>query len=108
MHILDQLAVRAAAVVAEARERGAKYVEPSAEAVDAWVATIREKAADLYKFQAECTAGYYNNEGMPRGQSESYGVGPLAFHEPPRTWRASGGMGEVLVGRGKRVPVAAV
>jgi cation diffusion facilitator CzcD-associated flavoprotein CzcO len=98
VHIVDQLAVHAAAVVAEARERGAKYIEPSAEAVDAWVATIREKAADLYKFQAECTPGYYNNEGMPRAQSESYGDGPLAFHELLRTWRASGGMDEVLVG----------
>jgi hypothetical protein len=35
---------RRRSVVAEARKRRARYVEPTAEAEDAWVATIREKA----------------------------------------------------------------
>ncbi|MGM1063025.1 flavin-containing monooxygenase [Saccharothrix sp. Mg75] len=98
VHVLDEQATHVAAVVAEARERGARYVEPSAEAEDAWVATIREKAADLHRFQAECTPGYYNNEGQPRQRSESFGDGPVAFHETIRRWRAEGGMDDVLVG----------
>ncbi|PSM37664.1 monooxygenase [Streptomyces dioscori] len=103
VHILDEQATHVAEVIAEARERGARYVEPTVEAETAWVATIREKAADLYAFQAECTPGYYNNEGRPRQRSESYGDGPVAFHELLRRWRADGGMDDVIVdGEGGR------
>ncbi|MEY9990894.1 cation diffusion facilitator CzcD-associated flavoprotein CzcO [Streptomyces sp. V4I8] len=97
VHILDEQATHVAEVVAEARKRQARYVEPTGEAQDAWVATIRQKAADLYRFQAECTPGYYNNEGRPRERSESFGDGPVAFHELLRRWRSDGGMREVLV-----------
>jgi cation diffusion facilitator CzcD-associated flavoprotein CzcO len=98
VHILEEQATHVAEVVAEARKCGARYVEPSVEAVDAWVATIREKAHDLYTFQAECTPGYYNNEGQPRERSESFGDGPVAFHSVLRRWRAEGGMRDVMVG----------
>ncbi|PGH51473.1 NAD(P)/FAD-dependent oxidoreductase [Streptomyces sp. Ru87] len=100
VHVLDEQATHVAEVVAAARERGARRVEPTAEAEAAWVATIREKAPDLYAFQAECTPGYYNNEGMPRRRSESYGDGPVAFHALLREWRANGGLDEVLAGAG--------
>ncbi|MFI9761571.1 flavin-containing monooxygenase [Streptomyces sp. NPDC051963] len=97
VHVLDEQAAHVAAVVAAARDRRARRVEPSAEAEDAWVATIRQKAADLYRFQAECTPGYYNNEGRPRQRSESYGDGPVAFHDLLEKWRTEGGLDEVLV-----------
>lgn len=99
-HILDEQAVHVAEVVAEARRRGAAYVEPTAEAQAAWVATIRQKAADLYAFQAECTPGYYNNEGRPRERSQAYGDGPVAFHALLREWRENGGMSEVIGAEG--------
>ncbi|MFE0802774.1 flavin-containing monooxygenase [Streptomyces sp. NPDC058812] len=102
VHILDEQATHVAEIVAQARGRRARYVEPTAEAQDAWVATIREKAADLYAFQAECTPGYYNNEGRPREHSQAYGDGPVAFHELLRRWRADGGMAEVIVEDGQR------
>ena len=54
-----------------------------------------------YKFHAECTPGYYNNEGMPRQRSESYGDGPVVFHALLRDWRANGGMHDVLVDVGE-------
>ncbi|MPY60117.1 flavin-containing monooxygenase [Streptomyces spongiae] len=97
VHILDEQAQHVAGVVAEARRRRVRYVEPTPEAQDTWVATIAEKAADLYAFQAECTPGYYNNEGRPREKSMSFGDGPVAFHELLRNWRANGGLGDVLV-----------
>ncbi|MFC8827946.1 flavin-containing monooxygenase [Streptomyces sp. NPDC057137] len=96
VHILDEQAVHVAEVVAEARRREAPYIEPTAEAEAAWVVTIRQKAADLYAFQAECTPGYYNNEGRPRERSEAYGEGPVAFHALLRRWREDGGMSEVV------------
>ncbi|WP_328884490.1 flavin-containing monooxygenase [Streptomyces sp. NBC_00299] len=97
VHILDEQATHVAEIVAQARKRQVRCVEPTAEAQAAWVATIRQKAADLHKFQAECTPGYYNNEGRPRERSEAYGDGSVAFHELLRRWRADGGMREVLV-----------
>lgn len=96
VHVLDEQATHVAEVVARAQKR-AGYVEPAAEAESAWLATIRESAVDLYSFHAECTPGYYNNEGMPRQGSGSYGNGPVAFHALLRDWRANGGMSEVLV-----------
>jgi cation diffusion facilitator CzcD-associated flavoprotein CzcO len=98
VHVLDEQATHVAEVVAAARKNGARYVEPTPQAVAAWVATIREKAADLYAFHAECTPGYYNNEGRPRQRSESFGDGPVAFHALLREWRANGGLRDVLVG----------
>jgi cation diffusion facilitator CzcD-associated flavoprotein CzcO len=96
VHVLDEQATHVAEVIAEAHRRQALCVEPTAEAEAAWGATIRQKSADLYKFQSECTPGYYNGEGMPRPRSESYGDGPVAFYELIRRWRAEGGMAEVL------------
>lgn len=98
VHILDEQAVHVAEVVREAREREARYVEPTEEAEAAWVATISENAPDLYAFQAECTPGYYNNEGKPREGSARYGDGPIAFHALLRRWREDGGMSDVVVG----------
>ncbi|MFE9612164.1 flavin-containing monooxygenase [Streptomyces sp. NPDC006012] len=97
VHVLDEQAVHVAEVVAQARERRARYVEPAAEAEAAWVATIREKAADLAAFRAECTPGYYNNEGKPHAAGQQYGDGPVAFHALLRSWRADGGVRDVLV-----------
>ncbi len=96
VHVLDEQATHVAEVIAEARRRGARRVEPAAGAQDAWVATIREKSVDLFTFQSECTPGYYNAEGMPRPRGETYGDGPIAFYELIRRWRAEGGMDEVL------------
>ncbi|MFF2324952.1 MULTISPECIES: flavin-containing monooxygenase [unclassified Streptomyces] len=98
VHVLDEQATHIAEVVAQARRRRARYVEPTVDAQDAWVATIRSKAADLYAFHAECTPGYYNNEGRPRERSQAYGDGPVAFHELLRSRRTDGGLSDVLVG----------
>ncbi|MER7395795.1 NAD(P)/FAD-dependent oxidoreductase [Streptomyces sp. NPDC000151] len=97
VHVLDEQATHIAEVVAEARKRQARYVEPTAEAVAAWVATIRETAPDAGKFLAECTPSYYNNEGKPSGRSESYGGGPVEFYERLRRWRSETDMSDVLV-----------
>jgi hypothetical protein len=57
----------------------------------------RANAPDLHRFQAECTPGYYNNEGQPRQRGEAYAAGPVAFHEELRRWRADGGLDDVVV-----------
>ncbi|MEV4345227.1 NAD(P)/FAD-dependent oxidoreductase [Actinoplanes sp. NPDC049596] len=95
-HVLQEQATHIGSLVAEAARRGSHRIEPTAEAEEAWVATIRETAPNNFDFQSECTPGYYNGEGMPRPVNNSFGPGPVVFHELLRTWRANGGLDEVL------------
>ncbi|GAB3440412.1 flavin-containing monooxygenase [Actinophytocola sediminis] len=97
-HILDEQAHHVAQIVAQAEKRGARVVEPTAAAEDAWVATLRANAPDQHAFHAECTPGYYNNEGSPRPRTEGYPDGATAFHALLRHWREHGGMNDVLAG----------
>jgi cation diffusion facilitator CzcD-associated flavoprotein CzcO len=96
VHVLQEQAGHIGAVVAAAEKRGARFVEPTAEAEQAWADTIRATAPDNYRFQAECTPGYYNNEGRPREVNNSFGPGPVVFHDLLRRWRDEGGIDEVL------------
>lgn len=98
-HILLEQAEHIAAVIARGREVGARYLEPSVEAEEAWVRTVHETAADTRAFQAECTPGYYNGEGTRSIGGASYSPGPIAFHRLLREWREDG-MDDVLVGAG--------
>ncbi|RKT88526.1 Predicted flavoprotein CzcO associated with the cation diffusion facilitator CzcD [Saccharopolyspora antimicrobica] len=96
VHALDEQAIHIGAIVAEARRRGVKHVEPTAQAEDAWVETLRATAWDQERFAEECTPGYYNNEGGARGPRELYAPGPAAFHRLLREWREGEGIDEVL------------
>jgi cation diffusion facilitator CzcD-associated flavoprotein CzcO len=87
VHMLQEKATHIAAVLTEARNRGARRVEPTAAAEAAWATEIAATAHDTYEFVKECTPGYYNGEGQPRRQNLSYGPGPVAFHRLLRAWR---------------------
>ncbi|MEU2083845.1 NAD(P)/FAD-dependent oxidoreductase [Streptomyces albus] len=96
VHVLDEQALHVAEIVAEARRRRARRIEPSPQAEDGWLASLREHAPDLHRFQAECTPGYYNNEGKPRERNDTYAHGPVVFHDLLRRWRSDGGLDDVL------------
>ncbi|MET8847818.1 NAD(P)/FAD-dependent oxidoreductase [Amycolatopsis sp. NPDC004625] len=98
VHVLQEQATHIGAVVGEAAQRGARYVEPTAEAQEAWVAGLRANARDTSAFLTECTPGYYNNEGKPRPAGNSFAAGPVVFHDLLRRWREAGGAAGVLVG----------
>ena len=55
---------------------------------------MNSKAKMGEQFRAECTPGYYNNEGKsgnPNGYfSFAYGAGPLRFFEILKEWRQGG------------------
>ncbi|MFC8597142.1 MULTISPECIES: flavin-containing monooxygenase [unclassified Isoptericola] len=97
VHILSEQAGHIAAVLARAAKTGARYVEPTAEAEQAWCDTILDVAVDNSAFLAECTPGYYNGEGTRRAAPTSYSPGPVAFHRLLAEWR-EGDMSDVLVG----------
>jgi cation diffusion facilitator CzcD-associated flavoprotein CzcO len=81
-------------IVKEALARGLTAVEPSEEAQDDWVRTIRDTAIDISHLQRECPPSYFNNDGDLSKErwylGESYGPGWEAFEQLVADWRATG------------------
>lgn len=93
LHVTGEQAGHIAYVIAECARRGIRTVEPTAEAEEDWVNTIVRLAALRAAFLAECTPGYYNNEGSASkagARNASYGAGAPAFMKLLREWREKG------------------
>ncbi len=91
--MFDDQARHIAYIVAEAMARGARTVEPTEAAQDAWVAQIGSPgSSDDGGFLASCTPGYYNNEGRPTGNVflGAFRGGITAFNRLLEEWRAAG------------------
>lgn len=90
-------------VIAEALARGATTVEPEQQAQDQWCQTVRDTSIDNSAFEAQCTPGYYNNEGGGGGEGirshlgDPYGPGFYAFEDLLRDWRAAGDLKGLIV-----------
>jgi len=94
-HMLNEQAKHLSYVISGVLGRQKTRVEVTAEAEAAWVDEIKSKAGMKDKFLAECTPGYYNNEGQPdplAHQNSSYGAGPVPFIKLTEEWRAAGDM----------------
>ena len=82
-------------LVTQARQQGFETVEPSPEAVDAYVAEVKSLAGTNAGFFEECTPGYYNSEGAKGNRngffSDIYAAGSLRYFEILTDWR-NGGM----------------
>jgi cyclohexanone monooxygenase len=93
-YALDQQARHATFIMEEAERRAAGAVDITAEAEQAWVEEMKDKARLGVKFYTECTPGYYNNEGKVGAAggffSSLYGAGPIHFFQLLDEWRASG------------------
>lgn len=102
--MLEQQAEHIAYIIREAVKRGAKTVEPSQEAQDDWIRTIRENAVDTSAFDLSCTPGYYNNEGGGGGEGirshlgEHYAPGFYVFDDLLKEWRAKGDLDGLELG----------
>ena len=81
-------------ILAQARRQGATRIEATREAEEAWLAEMQDKAKIAERFYAECTPGYYNNEGKlgnPNGLfAGTYGAGPIKFFSILDEWRSTG------------------
>jgi len=95
-HMLNEQSVHIAYIVNHAMETEARTVEVSEQAEAEWVDTIHRLARLNERFQAECTPGYYNNEGIPDSAngfvSGQYGGGPIEFFRILSEWRADGNL----------------
>ncbi|MFL2523114.1 MAG: flavin-containing monooxygenase [Candidatus Azotimanducaceae bacterium] len=94
-HAMNEQAKHIAYIIDECKKSGANVVEVTAEAEQAWVEEVVNMSRISQSFQAECTPGYYNNEGQPNPisvQNGAYGAGPTKFFKVIEAWRAEGAM----------------
>ncbi len=92
---LADAAITIAAIVRHAEDVGAREVECEQAAEQAWVTAIEEAEFATIIGGADCTPGYYNNEGQPEGRrhklnTNGYPPGAVAFFEFIEDWRNSG------------------
>jgi len=80
-------------VIAHARKTGAREVEVTREAQDAWVALLLKGMGRMIG-SPDCTPGYYNNEGQDPGPAArlnvGYPAGASAYFRYLAGWRESG------------------
>ena len=94
-HLLDESPVHQAHIIAHALAQGYKTVEVTAAAEETWIDTIVGFTDGPLGGLggADCTPGYYNNEGQPNPsaqQSAPYGGGSIRFFELLKEWREDG------------------
>ncbi len=94
-HLLDESAVHQAHIMAHALDKGFNQVEITEQAEEEWVKTILGFSGGPLGGLggADCTPGYYNNEGKPNPnamQSAPYGGGSIRFFELLKQWREDG------------------
>ena len=96
-HMLNEQAKHIAYVINHAMSSNVRAVEASKQAEDEWVGTCQQKARLGERFYAECTPGYYNNEGKPGKTGNGflngqYGGGPVEFFNILDKWREEGSL----------------
>jgi len=94
-HALDENAKHISYIVNKMKDSNATVLEASEEAENEWVQVIIRKAKLGLRFYAECTPGYYNNEGKPgerSGQNGQYGGSSEDFFRIMQQWRDEGAM----------------
>ena len=92
-HNLTESGRTIAMIVKHAVDTGAHQVEVTKEAQDAWVALLLTGMGRMMG-AADCTPGYYNNEGQDPGPAAKFHVGypagATAFFNYIEAWRSSG------------------
>ena len=102
--MFEQQAEHIAYIISEAVKRKATTVEPSKEAQEGWVNTIKEFAVDTSAFDLSCTPGYYNNEGSGFGEGvrsflgDYFMAGFYVFDDLLKEWRDKGDLDGLVLG----------
>jgi len=94
-HALDENAKHLSHIIKKMKDSNHTVVEASQQGEDEWVQVIIRKAKLGLRFYAECTPGYYNNEGKPgerSGQNGQYGGSSEDFFRIMQNWRDEGQM----------------
>ncbi len=91
-HNLTEAGKTIATIVRAALDQGAKEVEVTQEAQDAWVELLLSGPGRMMN-NPDCTPGYYNNEGQPNAAARyavGYPAGAAAYFKYIADWRSDG------------------
>ena len=93
--MLDEQAQHIRYIIKQVMDRGFHYSHPTKKAETEWVAEIKRLAVVAARFLANCTPGYYNNEGHFEPVSDGFGAnayapGINAFNALMAKWREKG------------------
>jgi len=92
--ILDEQAKHITFILSGVKEKGARMVEASKQAVDAYVAEVAPLSISQLKFWVECTPSYMNGEGKsddPHGFfANLHPAGTVGFYRMLADWRSDG------------------
>ena len=93
-HNLLEAGKTIATIIRHGEDEGAREIEVTQEAEDAWIDRLLANPR-LFGGNADCTPGYYNNEGQPAGPSAMLNMagfpeGPVAYFHYIDAWRNSG------------------
>jgi len=84
-----------------ARAQGGSVIETTPEGEQSWLDEMADKARLGARFRAECTPGYYNNEGQTGNPNQffsgTYGAGPIRFFRILDEWRENGRLEGVVI-----------
>ncbi len=93
-HNLTEAGRTIATIVRHAVDSGAREVEVTQAAQDAWVELLLTGPGRMMMGSSDCTPGYYNNEGQDPGPAAKlnvgYPAGPSAYFRYLDAWRSSG------------------
>lgn len=92
-HNIVEASKSIAQIVRHALDTGAAEVELTAEAEESWLKLLLSGPGRRIG-SADCTPGYYNNEGQEMGEAAKYHIGypagPFAYFKYLQKWRDSG------------------
>ena len=98
---LNEQAVHITYMLSQLKEQDASTIEATPEGEQGWLDEMASKARLGARFRAECTPGYYNNEGQTGNPNQffagSYGGGPIRFFRILGDWRENGRLDGVAV-----------
>jgi cyclohexanone monooxygenase len=92
-HNLTEAGKTIAIIVKHALDHGFQEVEVTKEAEDAWIELLLSGPDLGIIGSADCTPGYYNNEGQPGRDRQSfvgYPGGAMAYFQYLDAWRSKG------------------
>ncbi|MBV1879221.1 MAG: NAD(P)/FAD-dependent oxidoreductase [Pseudomonadales bacterium] len=92
-HALNEQAKHLSYIINHALESNHRVIEASEQAEAQWVETIVKMARMGERFYAECTPGYYNNEGKNEDRNPkntNYGGKSMRFFKMLEDWRDAG------------------
>lgn len=93
-HNLTEAGRTIALTIKHALDNGHDQIEATKEAEDAWMELLQSGVNFGIIGSADCTPGYYNNEGQPTGPGRSlfmgYPAGAMAYFRYIDEWRSRG------------------